>query len=159
MNFVTSSVSFKTPLDIKYSFDYSALDYLFGKGIGGISSTCIVLVFTAYILLIKNYYYKKNISFAIIGSYLLCSLIYYVITKNSSFIINSDLIFGSVFVATLPKLSPYKEKNQMLFGLLIGIISFIVSILLNVNISVYLATFVISLLLNIEKRIKIEKKN
>ncbi len=156
-SYLTSSISFKTPLDIKYAFDYSVIDYLFGKGIGGISSTCIALVFVAYILLVKDYYYKKNIPFAIIGSYLVCTTIYYVITRNTSYILNSDLIFGSVFVATLPKLSPYKEKSQLLFGVLIGVLSFVVSIVLNMNISIYLVTFIVSLLLNVEKRKKSEK--
>ena len=150
INFMFNKYTFLTPLEENYTFSFTFLDLLMGRNIGGIATTSIFFSLVAYIILLNNYYYKKDIPFTINITYLSCMLIYYLITRNSDLILNSELIFGSVFVATLPMSSPYKEKTQIIESILIGIITFILSIYFNSIIAIYISIFIMSLIPNIK---------
>ena len=69
-------------------------------------------------------------------------------------LLNSELIFASVFVCTLPEYSPYKEKNQIVYGIMIALIAFIISMFFNSILSIYIATLILSLMQNITIRQK-----
>lgn len=150
INFIFNKYTFMTPLEEQFAYSFSFLDLIMGRSVGGISSTSVFFCLLAYIILINNYYYKKDIPFFINIAYLSCMLIYYLITKNSDLVLNNDLIFGSIFIATLPVYSPYKEKTQIVMSILIGIIAFFLSIYFNSIIAVYLSIFIISLIPNIK---------
>jgi len=146
VNSLFNDFTYLNPLEINYSYNFEFLDYLFGRNIGGISTTSIILSLISYIYLINNYYYKKDIPFIINLSYLFLSFIYFIFTNNNTFLLNSELIFASIFIATLPEFSPHKRNFQIIYSLLIGILTFVISILFNSIISVYIAIFIISLL-------------
>jgi len=146
VNSLFNVFTYLNPLEINYSYNFEFLDYLFGRNIGGISTTSIILSLISYIYLINNYYYKKDIPFIINLSYLFLSFIYFIFTNNNTFLLNSELIFASIFIATLPEFSPHKRNFQIIYSLLIGILTFVISILFNSIISVYIAIFIISLL-------------
>ncbi len=149
INSIFNGLTFQNPLESTASFNFSFLDLLMGRCIGGISSTSIIFSLLAYTLLINSYYYKKDMPLFINISYLFLSFIFYLITHNSDILLNSELIFASIFIAPLPKYSPYKVKGQVIEGILIGIISFIISILFNKVISIYISIFLVSLLANL----------
>jgi len=151
INFLINDFTYLTPLEINYSYSFNFLDLLIGRNIGGISSTSILFSLIAYIILINNFYYKKDIPITINVTYLTFSFIYFLITNNTEYLLNSELIFASIFISTLPEYSPYKARNQLIYGILIGIITFIISLFFNSIISIYIATFVISLFLNIRQ--------
>ena len=150
INFIINKYSFTTPLEDNYSFSFSFLDLLIGRNTGGIASTSILFSLLAYIILITNYYYKKDIPFVINITYLLFMIIYYIITKNTNYLLNSEMIFGSIFIATLPKYSPYKVKTQIITSIFIGLLTAIISICFNSIISIYISVFIISLIPNIK---------
>lgn len=149
IHFLINDVTFKTPLELNYTYSFEFIDLLIGRTVGGISSTSILFSLIAYVILISNFYYKKDIPLTINITYFILSFIYFIITNNNSYLLNSDLIFGSVFISTLPLYSPYKINNQILYGIFIGVISFIISISFDSVISIYLATFIISLFQNV----------
>ena len=149
VNSLFQSLTFLSPLESKYSFSFSFIDLLFGRSIGGISATSIFFSLLAYTLLINSYYYKKDIPLTINITYLILAFITYLITKDNSILLNSEIIFGSIFVATLPKYSPYRKSKQILSSILIGLLTFALSFL-NPTLSIYLAIFIISLLPNLE---------
>ena len=130
INFFANGLNFMSPLESKYTFSFSFLDLLIGRSIGGISSTSIFFSLLAYTLLFNSYYYKKDIPFSINLTYLFFAFIYLLITNNN-LLLNSEIIFASIFIAPLPKYSPYKIKGQIISGILIGIITFILSLLIN----------------------------
>lgn len=146
IHFIFNDYTYLNPLEQNYNFSFEFIDYLFGRGIGGISSTNIFLSLVAYIYLINNFYYKKDIPFVINITYLILSFIYFFITNNSSFLLNSELIFASVFICTLPEYSPYKVSHQIIYSISIGIISFIVSVAFNNIIAIYIATLIVSII-------------
>ena len=152
LNFALNDFTFKSPLELSFTYNFSFLDYLLGRSIGGIASTSILFSLLAYIILINNYCYKKNIFFVINISYLVLALVYFIITGNNSILINSDLIFASVFVCTIPMYSPYKIKNQIIYSICIGILSFLITVLFDNILSIYIATFIISLFLNFKNK-------
>ena len=143
---------FKTPLELNYSYSFNFINLLMGRSIGGISSTSILFSLLAYSILIFNYYYKKDIPLVINITYLILSFIYFIILGNSNYLLNSELIFASIFIATIPNGSPYRRLMQIIYGILIGIITFIISIYYNSIIAVYIAILFLSLFLNIRQK-------
>ena len=149
INSLFKGFTYESPLDSSFSFSFSFLDLLMGRSLGGISSTSIIFSLLAYTLLINSYYYKKDMPLFINISYLFLAFIFYLITNNSAILLNSELIFASIFIAPLPKYSPYKIKGQIIEGIVIGVLTFIISILFNEVISVYISIFLVSLLANL----------
>ncbi len=147
------NITFKTPLELNYVFNFSFLDLLIGRNIGGISSTSVLFSLIGYVILSNNYYYKKDIPLIINLVYLLLAFIYFIIKGNTSLLLNADLIFASVFIATIPMVSPYKKNRSYIYSIIIGIISFIISLYVNSIISIYIAIFITSLFLNIERKV------
>lgn len=152
INSIFNEFTFQNILESKYSYSFNFWDLLMGRNIGGIASSSIFFSLIIYVLLINNIYYKKDIPYAINITYLLLMIGYFLITKNSSNILNSELIFGSILVSTNPESSPFKIINQILYGILIGTLAFFITIIFNGVIAVYLATFMASLLTNIRIR-------
>ncbi len=150
INGLLENYSYNNILETKFTYSFSFFDILMGRSVGGISSSCILFSLLSYIYLLNSFYYKKNIPLCINITYLFLSFIYYLITKDN-IIINSELLFSSVFIATLPKYSPYKEKMQIIYGLLIGVLAFILYVLFNNLAFIYLSIFLVSLLMNIKQ--------
>lgn len=154
INFMFKDFTFMSIIEQNYSYSFGFLDLLIGRSVGGISSTSILFSLIGYIILINNYYYKKDIPLIINLTYLFLASIYFIFTNNSEFLLNSDLIFASIFISTLPEYSPYKQKSQIIYSIIIGILAFVVAVFFNGIISIYLVTFLVSLLLNIKLRQK-----
>lgn len=152
VNVIFKEFTYLSLLEQKYSFSFDFLDLLIGRSIGGISSTNILFSLIAYVILINNFYYKKDIPLVINISYLGLAFIYFILTNNSMLLLNSELIFASIFICSLPEYSPYKGKMQIVYGVIIGIISFVISIFFNSVIAIYIATFILSLFFNIGNR-------
>lgn len=150
INFLINNYTFKTPLEENYAFSFSVFDLIMGRSIGGISSTSIFFSLFAYLILLNNYYYKKDIPFVINIVYLILGIIYYYITKNNDILLNNELVFASIFIATLPLYSPYKEKTQIITSIIIGMLTFILSVYFNSIIAIYLSIFIVSLIPNIK---------
>ena len=156
-NYLFNGLSFLNPMEAKYTFSFSSLDILMGRSVGGISSTSIILSLLVFSYYTFNFYYKKDIPLFINLTYLILTFIYFLITKDNNFMINSEVIFGSIFISTLPMFSPGKRILQILYGILIGLLTFIFLFITGKIISIYLATFVVSLLINVKIRQKSPK--
>lgn len=150
INGLVFNFSFLNPLEAKFTYSFSFFDLLSGRNIGGISSTSIIFSLISYTYLINTLYYKKDIPLTVNLTYLFLAFIYYLITKNN-ILLNSELIFASIFVAPLPAFSPYSPKHQILYSILIGIISFIFYAIFQNVLFIYLSIFIGSLLLNVKK--------
>ncbi len=159
INGLINNFSFLNTLELTKNYEYTLIDYLFGRNIGGISSTSIILSLISYILLSYNFYYKKEIPFYINISYIICAFIYFLIFKDSDFLINSELIFGSIFISSLNEFSPVEEKYQRIYAISIGVFSFLLSIILSSIVSIYIITFLVSCLFYIDfNKLKNNKK-
>lgn len=153
-NSIFNSFTYTNLLEQLYTYKFSFLDHLFGRNIGGISSTSIILSLISFIILLPSIYYKKEITISINISYLLLSNIYFIIFNNSSYLLNSEVIFASIFICNLNEYTPFKRNNCFLYGIVIGIITFIISILFNSVIAIYISTLLIDIILLIIRKIK-----
>ena len=137
-------------LELNYNYSYNFYDYIFGKEVGGISSTSIFFIIISFIFLSFASVYKKVIPLVSFGIYLLGCLLYTLLINpiNITVIFNSNVLFAFVFVLPDAKSSPYTFKKMIIYGIIIGMLTLILSSLINVYEGVYIAIFITSILFN-----------
>ncbi len=158
INFIFNEFTFQNILESRFTYSFTFFDLLVGRSIGSISTTSIFFSLLSFSYLTFSYYYKKDIPLFINITYLFLSFIYLIITKDNSYLLNSEVLFASIFIAPLPKYSPLRRINQIIYGISIGILTFIGAVLFNSIISIYLVIFIISLLPNIKLKKKLSNK-
>ena len=144
---VMNNYSYLNGYEATHSLKYGFLDYLFGKGYGGIGNTLLFLTVLLAIVYICNKQYKKHIVISFMIAHVLLSIIYCFITKDLSIgnIINNNVLFGIVFVATLPLYSPYTRGGCYLYGVILAIICF-ASSFWDINLGFYIGISLLSIL-------------
>lgn len=121
--------SFLNVYESSTNFNMDAIDYLFGKGSGGIFTTNILLLCISYIILYINKVYKKIIPIFSILTFAALTIIYCIITNNISIILEmlftNGILFSFIFIATESTSSSYTKTGQIIYACLIGILTFI----------------------------------
>ena len=108
---------------------YKTSDLIWGASIGSIGSTNLVILILSYLFLCNVDIYKKDIPWYALLGYSLALGTYGFI--NNSIIdlikltLNSTVIFSFIFISTINISSPVGKKLKRIYGLLVGIISFI----------------------------------
>ena len=143
---------------------YSLIDLFFGRNIGGVASTSILLMLCSYAFLSFDYYYKKRIPLYTFFSFTITALIAELIIPTGDllkFLLNPSVLFASIFLASEITSSPYTEKGGCFYGLLIGFTSFFSTRFFSQEEGIYLTLFLVSLLVPLMDNIgyQIEKKN
>lgn len=141
-------------------FNYNAFDIFLGHGIGGIATTSLILLIFVFILLSTDKFYKKWIPISASLCYIGISVMYIIISKNNDFayeLLNGTIYFSYIFVAANINYSPNSRRGMIIYGILIGILSSIISILINPYEAGYLSIFLISLMIPIINKLKIVK--
>ena len=136
---------FDSLIDDTSIYAFSTWDYLWGRNIGGIASTSIVLGVIIAIVLTFTNNYKYLISIFGLLSFSILSILF----KDYTFLLNGNAILTILFIATIPDKSPVLKKNMMIYGLLIGIIGFVFMKVLNPYCGMVLSTAVISIIYDI----------
>lgn len=136
----------------------TTLDMILGRSIGGIGTTSTLLLIITYFIFNLNPCYKKEIPILSIIAYILMtvisSLLGFNFILNIKELINGEFLFGVIFIATIPEYSPIKEKDKLLFGILIGILGFIFSKLINPYEGVFIAILVTNLIFTCQSKLK-----
>lgn len=110
------------------NLNLGALDYLIGRGSGGINTTHVILLIVSLIILGIQNFYKKEIP--IYSSIVFLILITgYSIYKNMlgdilDIFFSNGILFSYVFVASDTLSSPYTQKGRVIYSLIIGIFTF-----------------------------------
>lgn len=127
---------------------YNGFDLFLGFSTGGICSTSALLILISLLVLSTNRLYKKEIALTSIIVYSVFTIVYYMITKNYEVIFarlfGYNTLFTFVFVAPNLYSSSYTDKGKSLMGLLIGVITFILSFIFPYN-NAILAVLITSL--------------
>lgn len=125
---IIGSFSFLNMYERTNTFNLNTLDYLIGRGSGGINTTCIFLLIISLIILFKIKSYKKEIPLFSIISYSLCIIIYSIITNDLGHILDNiftnGIIFSFIFIAPDYLSSCYTKKGKVIFGILAGLFTF-----------------------------------
>ena len=105
-----------------------ALDYLIGRGSGGINTTHVLLLSLSLLVLWTIKSYKREIPIYSAIFYSACMIIYCTITNNVGYILENifanGILFSFIFIAPDSLSSPYTSKGKIIFGILIGISTF-----------------------------------
>lgn len=126
---VLNKFTFMNIYEQSSSFKMNAIDYMFGRGSGGILTTNILLIVLSFIILYNSKVYKKNIAIYSSSVFILLTTIYCILTKNIGNIMNmlftNGILFSFVYVATEPVSSSYTKYGKEIYGILVGILTFI----------------------------------
>ena len=103
-------------------------------------------------LLLFNISYKKEIPVFSMISYLIVLVLFDILFNQNIIIdiknlITSEFIFGVILIATIPMFSPIKDKEKIIYSILIGILSFIFNKLLNIIDGVFIAIFITDIIM------------
>lgn len=130
------------------AFNYNYLDIFIGYGVGGIASNSLFCCFIAFLILSFNKFYKKVIPIASSFSAFIVFILLFFITKNEIYLenlLNGSLYFAFVFVGTDLYVSPYTKMGKIIYGLVIGLFTALLSILVPIYEAPYLVILLVSL--------------
>lgn len=135
-------------LEVSSSYDFTFMDLLFGRQIGGVCASSFIWIIIGFIYLLSNYYYKREIPIIAYLSYvavILCSFIFtndFYLTLTS--LIAATPLFGFVFLAPISEYSPYTNNGKIVYAILLGVLTALLGFVIE-----YEAVFIIILLLSI----------
>ncbi len=146
---IFNKFSFLNTYEMGNNFNLDALDYLFGKGSGGIFTTNILFLIISYIILYNTKVYKKSIPIFAFITFTILVVIYCIINNNIGNILNmlftNGILFSFVYLATDTVSSSYTKIGQIIFGIIVGLLTFILY-LINPILSSFGAIFIASIL-------------
>ncbi len=161
---IMAHINFLNPTEQAQTMVYSTIDILFGRNIGGISTTSILWMVIAYAYLWFDYYYKKEIPLYSMAVYIGLCLLFEILFPTGNLvknILNPSMIFASIFVATDIISSPYTDTGKMLYGLFIGLTGFFAIRLINSIDGVYIGIGLLWMIVPFLDKIgyRLEEKN
>lgn len=123
---IISKYSYQNYYEASGLYVYSFTDLIYKNQVGGLATSNLLLVTIAFINMLFNPLYKKNIAFSSLASYLLLNLGLVIFAGDAKVylevMISSSILFEMLFIGTLNEYSSYTSKGQMGYGIVIGII-------------------------------------
>ena len=105
-----------------------ALDYLIGRGSGGINTSHVLLLGFSLMILCNIRTYKKEIPIYASVIYSVCMVIYCVINNQIGLILDNifanGILFSFVFIGTDTISSSYTGKGRIIYSVIIGLSTF-----------------------------------
>ena len=158
---ILNSYEYANINEINSTYAISIIDILFGRGIGGVASTSILLILIGFLLLLTDYYYKKEIPLIAIFSYVSVTFGAYFIIKDFNVILanlfNAAPLFAFVFIAPLSKYSSYTLTGKVLFGILVGLITALLVFFIGPMEAPIIAILVVSIFANLLDKLDRQK--
>lgn len=143
------------------AFNYNYLDIFIGYGVGGLASNSLFFCLLAFLILSFNKFYKKVIPIASSFSAFIVFILLFFITKNEIYLenlLNGSLYFAFVFVGTDLYVSPYTKMGKIIYGLVIGLFTALLSIFVPIYEAPYLVILLVSLFFPIFDKIIPKKR-
>lgn len=130
---IFNKFSFLNIYESSNNFNLDAIDYMFGRGSGGIFTTNIILLIISFIVLYNSKIYKRNIPIFATVSFTILTVIYCIVTNNIGNIMDmlftNGILFSFVFIATDPISSSYTKNGIIIYGILVGVLTFLLYLL------------------------------
>lgn len=152
--YLFNGYSYFNAYDTSRLFNFDFMDYMIGRGEGGIATTHIILLIISLLGITVSNNNKTNISISAIVTAFLTFGIYAIITNVNigSILLTNSMLFLFTYVATDYVTSSYTPYGQVIFGILVGLITFGL-FFINPIIAPYIAIIIVSLLNNLIDRI------
>lgn len=140
-------------------FSLGFWDYLFGRGIGGVAATSIIIGIVIYIFWSIFTTYKKIIPVISYLVYVVLMSVYMLVAKDFDFyrLMDANIILPLIMVAPDTFTTPYKLKRIIIYSIFLGIFAFIFSVIINTYEGVFIAILVLSLFNGGLEKIKIKR--
>ena len=136
----------------------TSFDMFMGRSIGGLGSTNTMLLIISFIIFVTIPSYKKEIPVSAFITSLLLSIVGtlfgFGFIYNIKELLNSEFLLAIIFVATIPEYSPIKEKDKIIFGILIGALSFIFNKIFNPFEGVFIAIILANAIFYGQRKLK-----
>ena len=102
------------------------MDYMIGRGAGGISATHIILIIISMLGISISNNNKVNITISSIVTAALFFGVYSIITKDNvgALLLTNNIIFAFTYIATDYVTSSYTLNGEIIFGSLVGAATF-----------------------------------
>lgn len=136
--------NFSNPAEISNIYSFTIMDLLWGRNIGGIGSTSIIIGILIAIILTFTNNYKYLISASGISIFVILSLIF----KEYSFLTSGNAILSLLLISNWSNKSPMLKKSMLIYGLAIGILGFIFMRFINVYYGMILSIAIASIIYN-----------
>lgn len=121
--------SFLNVYESSSNFNMNSIDYLFGKGSGGMFTTNVLLLVISLIVLYTSKIYKKNISIFSIITFTIFTVLYCIFKNDIGNIMNmlftNGIMFSFIFIATDPISSSYTKNGTIIYGIVVGLLTFL----------------------------------
>ncbi len=121
------------------------LNLVMGKAVGGLGSTCIVIIIVVAVFLVYNEVIDYKIPLISIITYFVTSLMFCGVEQAAMGLCSGSFVFVAEFMMTDPNSSPNTFLGKMLYSVLFGVFS---SILWHNSIFGENAVFVVALCVN-----------
>ena len=120
--------SFLNQYEATRTLDLTGLNYLVGMGSGGINTSFVLLLMVSFLLLAKEDFYKKAIPLYSSITFFIIMVAYVIVTNQVEIlfdnIFGNGILFSFVYLATDPLSSAYTKKGQIVYGIILGMITF-----------------------------------
>lgn len=139
---IFAKLDYRTIIEVNNEYEYSLFDKFIGFNQSGIFISSILSSFIGLIILCFSELYKRNIAIISLISYLvvvLFNIIFHGYFETFNLIFSGANIFCFVYLAPMCIFSPISKNRSILFAVLIGVVSGIVSILGLYQISGFIA--------------------
>lgn len=102
------------------------LNLIIGQGVGGIGTTCILIIVVCLVFLVYSGIIDVKIPIISIVSYFIVSLLLCGLDKAAINLFSGSFIFVSVFMMTDPNTSPNTFLGKFIYSLAFGVLSALV---------------------------------
>lgn len=159
---LNNSFIYANSYELDKTFSLEFMDYLIGKGVGGIASTNILLLIIAIIGMYLTSNNKTSITLSAIITFIIVTAAFAII-KDISFVellFKNNLLFIYTYVITDSVTSCYTTKGKQVFGIISVILAFLISFI-NPILAPFISILIVSLFNNLLDRTvnKIFKNN
>lgn len=132
--------SFETPADTLSLYNFSVMDLLMGRGIGGIGVTSIILGLVIFVLLSLLTDYKYLVASFSLLTYFLLSLV----LGKLSYLTLGNPILTLILIAPYSKYTPLERKYQIIYGVLLAFLG-VVLMFIDIYYGMILSCFIFSI--------------
>lgn len=157
MIYLLGYYGYKNAYEINIDTSITSLDMFFGRSIGGIGTTNHFLMFIGYFILSTMINYKKEIPLISLLTYFIMIIIAIIFNQNVLLnineLINSEFLYGVIYIATIPNYSPITKKGRIIYSVIIGVTAFITNKLINPFEGVFIGIMLANLIMILIKKL------
>ena len=148
---ILGNYSYSNIYELNIDTSLNFFDMFMGRSIGCIGTTNHFMIIISFLILLTTKSFKKEIPLTSLITYIICIIISILfkfnIFNNLDMLLNSTYLFGITFIATIPNFSPVSIKGKIIYGISVGLFSFILNHLINPFEGVFISIIIANILI------------